>query len=1137
MQGVAAPSNLSMNQTLEGHNGTVMCLAWNPSHRKLTTSDEKGLIIVWTLHRGMWYEEMINNRNKSVVEDMKWTADGKKICIIYEDGAVIVGSVDGSRLWGKELNTSLRKVEWSPDSRIILFVTAESDILIYDAEGTKLKNMNLSGVRQMELIKSNDCNIVGIDWYKGSMRYTRSAYSDAQQSLCIAYDVGVVLISQGDEDVNPILIDTELDLKSCKWSPDGSVLSVIGSDAAGLSNKSGKEDRRSNFIKFYSCTGQLMRQVRIPGENVNAITWEASSLRIALAVDAFIFFANVRPAYTWAYLENTVVYSYYRPERKETVVIFWDLSLGEAHPKYVSNLLFLCASSDYCALILSDQPVRQIEANRSISGGNGKKTTYTVQLRNSIGAIVHSKTLPFMPKFVSMSSNHVVVANDRTVYTWQFQSSGNGNIDNGQGSSSLPSGSSRDSKSRDRIFDIETISYSQAQPPETFKVITDELNTPITCVTISDRYLIVGRSNGVITRFTLPHLSSENEYTTVNNTAPFKMELSCASTKLAIIDTTGNFSMIDLDAKPQVDDNSSRQANNDDGNPEDSKSTHGDDGKAPPPAMGRRMKVDRRDVWDIKWAEDNDEMLCIMEKTKLQVIRGELLEDPITSSGYIARFKDLEIRAVMLDEMMKQPIEQQNQPPSKELVIDFETKAFRDVREKVTLEGLQAGYQLADQTPHRRLFRFVAETALEQLDLTMAEKSFVRCEEYHAIQLVRQLREMPDKMKARAEVAVYLKRYDEAEAIYREIDRKDLAIQMRKRIGDYPRVVQLLQTGGGNDLLMREAWDKIGEQYADKFKWRKASQYFRQSRNMERLSDCLYRLEMFNELAELRLDIPDGTPLLNTLAGRFAALGMHEEAVDCFIRCSNVKAAIDCCVIQNRWDTALELAETHDYPQVEGLLARYAINLMNKGKRLEAVELYRRANRPTDSALLIGDIAEQVARKDVHPSLAKRLHVLSALEIERHRKRTIDQAANNATKMAGDGTTGGNQTIAMATAATLESLMMTSLDTQDGATATLQTTQGARKASRAFGNAWRGAAAYHYQMLAQKQFYSGNYDAAMKCAIKLCEYDDILNPRDIYSLLALTAYFNKFYGICSQAFVKVWFVPMSLLPFLLAVYT
>lgn len=44
---------------------------------------------------GSWYEEMINNRNKSVVRSMSWNADGLKICIVYEDGAVIVGSVDG----------------------------------------------------------------------------------------------------------------------------------------------------------------------------------------------------------------------------------------------------------------------------------------------------------------------------------------------------------------------------------------------------------------------------------------------------------------------------------------------------------------------------------------------------------------------------------------------------------------------------------------------------------------------------------------------------------------------------------------------------------------------------------------------------------------------------------------------------------------------------------------------------------------------------------------------------------------------------------------------------------------------------------------------------------------------------------
>eukprot|EP00118_Oscarella_pearsei_P021496 m.241549 g.241549 ORF g.241549 m.241549 type:complete len:83 (+) comp40206_c0_seq31:275-523(+) len=69
----------------------------------LTTSDQHGLIIVWLMYKGHWYEEMINNRNKSVVRDMKWNVERNKICIVYEDGAVIVGSVDSQRLWGKEL--------------------------------------------------------------------------------------------------------------------------------------------------------------------------------------------------------------------------------------------------------------------------------------------------------------------------------------------------------------------------------------------------------------------------------------------------------------------------------------------------------------------------------------------------------------------------------------------------------------------------------------------------------------------------------------------------------------------------------------------------------------------------------------------------------------------------------------------------------------------------------------------------------------------------------------------------------------------------------------------------------------------------------------------------------------------------
>ena len=148
VKGVAAPSNLSMNQTLEGHNGTVCCVTWNSNYRKLTTSDQNGLIIVWMLHKGMWFEEMINNRNKSVVKDMSWTSDGLKICIVYEDGAVIVGSVDGNRLWGKELGMELAFVQWSPDGRHILFVTLEGEVKIYDNLGNRLSQLPLYALEE-----------------------------------------------------------------------------------------------------------------------------------------------------------------------------------------------------------------------------------------------------------------------------------------------------------------------------------------------------------------------------------------------------------------------------------------------------------------------------------------------------------------------------------------------------------------------------------------------------------------------------------------------------------------------------------------------------------------------------------------------------------------------------------------------------------------------------------------------------------------------------------------------------------------------------------------------------------------------------------------------------------------------------
>ena len=66
-----------------------------------------------------------------------------------------------------------------------------------------------------------------------------------------------------------------------------------------------------------------------------------------------------------------------------------------------------------------------------------------------------------------------------------------------------------------------------------------------------------------------------------------------------------------------------------------------------------------------------------------------------------------------------------------------------------------------------------------------------------------------------------------------------------------------------------------------------------------------------------------------------------------------MKAAIDCCVHLNKWDAGVDLAEHHDFQQIETLLTKYATHLLEKKKTLHAIELYRKANHHTEAAKLL----------------------------------------------------------------------------------------------------------------------------------------------------------------------------------------
>jgi len=949
-------SNLSMNQTLEGHHGAVGVVTWNANYRKLTTSDQNGLIIVWMLHKGIWFEEMINNRNKSIVNDMKWTSDGQKICIIYEDGALIVGSVDGNRLWGKELEYSLAFVEWSPDGRYLIFVTVDGKLLLYDNQGTKVRELTLQATEDIdEAEMKKDRPIVGLHWYDGAEGYQ---YAHAP-SLAVAFANGRVQLSRGEDDDSPVLLDTRMRLSQCRWNSNGTILALAGQHTSQA--QQGNESRQIAMVQFYNPFGQLLRTLKVPGGGISALSWEGGGLRIALAVDAYIYFANIRPDYQWGFCSNTLVYAYNKVNRgsrgalpngptgvggsgsedsTEMVVVFWDLGSQERCPRYIRGLVGLAACGDHAVLIST---ILDVDKKPSSSDGRHR---CSVQLCNSIGAAVDTRQIEIVPDHVAMTSSHVIISDHRTVYVWQYRTQAP------KGSSvdvNMPTNAMRKNMGRERMFDVEDTSVNPSLAVQDYKQRLDVCNNQICAISATEKCLLIARENGTMVRYTLPHISLEGRFQA--KPRAIRIQMNCTSTKCALVDFNGVLSILDMQFSTP---------NESEGKNEDN--------------LGTVLDFEKKDCWDICWATDNPDLLAVMEKTRMFIYRNLEPEEPSISAAYLAKFSNFEVKAVLLDEIMLNP-----ENPEPDMIFDQETQSLKDARDIIRNAGLQEAYNFINKNSHDRLWKLLAEAALEALDFPMADKGFVRCKDYQGIQYVKRLQGLGDRMKQRAEVALYFKRFDEAESIYREIDRKDLAIDLRIRLGDWFRVVQLVQSGGGDDRILTAAWQHIGDYYADRLKWAKAVQYYTQAKNLVKMAECYYRLEKYRELQKIMELLPDGHPLLLDIGAKFESVGIHQFATGAYLKAGDPKAAIDCCVRLNQWQRGVELAEEFDFPQIEGLLSKAAQEMLDSGDKLQAVELYRRANKATEAAKMLAAMADEVGTVQLNPLHPKNLAFLQLL--------------------------------------------------------------------------------------------------------------------------------------------------------------
>jgi len=243
------------------------------------------------------------------------------------------------------------------------------------------------------------------------------------------------------------------------------------------------------------------------------------------------------------------------------------------------------------------------------------------------------------------------------------------------------------------------------------------------------------------------------------------MKLNCDGSKFSIIDINGILSFFDMS----------------------------DTSDGP---NGTHLPAERKEVWSLVWSTDDPNLCAVMEKNRLFILRNFEADEPILSAGYLCDFTDLEVKGVLLDEILKDPEEIKD---ISDMFVTYEQKSLRDTRDFLTTVSLKEAVDFVEKNPHKRLWKLISETCLDKQNYSLAERAFVKNEDYAGLQLIERLNNMDEKAKQKAEIACFFKRYDEAEQIFRDIDRRDLAMELRMRLGDWAKVVGLLESYSVSD--------------------------------------------------------------------------------------------------------------------------------------------------------------------------------------------------------------------------------------------------------------------------------------------------------------------------------------------------
>lgn len=221
----------------------------------------KGVFIVWKEDTdGFLREEMVNEAGNNKIEFVTWSLDRNLLCILIQAGQVVLGDVEGRRIWGKNHGHPASLATFDSDDQLLILAKKKSNsacLLVLETQtGNSLMDLELESGPNTQIVslQSNNCE-----------QNNRVLVCLQNGIFFLINDILSAKVRRSDRGLSKIF--------SAKWSPDSRHFVIVGETRANLGQ-----------CCFLLCSeeGQILSKLFSP-ERVKAFDFNLTGSKIAVA--------------------------------------------------------------------------------------------------------------------------------------------------------------------------------------------------------------------------------------------------------------------------------------------------------------------------------------------------------------------------------------------------------------------------------------------------------------------------------------------------------------------------------------------------------------------------------------------------------------------------------------------------------------------------------------------------------------------------------------------------------------------------------------------------------------------------------------------------------------------------------------